>query len=106
MNVTLPQEYIEFLKSSDQLWGETDYELGEYFELEPLDTIEKMNKDIGIVQAAPGFIAFACDGGGEVFVFDESGQIFILPLIGMEPGAAVKLASSWSEFETHIAQSA
>ena len=106
MKVTLPTEYIKFFKSLDQLWGETDYEFGGYFELEPLDKIEKMNNDIGIAQDAPGFIAFACDGGGEVFVFDESGQIFILPLIGMEPSVAVKLASSWNEFETHIVQNA
>ncbi|QYJ89378.1 SMI1/KNR4 family protein [Shewanella halotolerans] len=106
MKATLPKEYIEFFKSSDQLWGETDYEFGGYFELEPLDKIEQMNNDIGIAQDAPGFIAFACDGGGEVFVFDESGQIFLLPLIGMEPSVAVKLASSWSEFETHIVQNA
>ena len=106
MNVNLPTEYVEFMNSVDALWGETDYEFGGYFDLEPLEKIEQMNKDIEIETYAPGFVAFASDGGGEVFAFDKEGQIFLLPLVGMEPNKATKIAASWQEFKSHIVQNA
>ncbi|UVH59303.1 hypothetical protein NWF24_07790 [Variovorax paradoxus] len=48
---------------------------------------------------APGFIAFAGDGGGEVFAFDNAGAIFLLPMIGMgmEPEAAMPVAADFLE---------
>jgi hypothetical protein len=100
--IALPDEYTRFIQSVDKLYGDTDYEFGGYFDLEPLETVNQMNEDIQIEQYAPGFIAFASNGGGEVFVFDKNGAVYLLPLIGMEPGEAVKLASSWSELEHHI----
>ncbi len=102
MNIDLPSDYVEFVNSTDVLWGETDYEFGGYFDLEPLENIEQMNKDIEIEKYAPGYVAFASDGGGEVFAFDSMGQIFLLPLVGMEPSVATKIASSWQEFKSHI----
>ncbi len=102
IHVKLPAEYIQYVHSSDVLWGETNYEFGGYFDLEPLDNIEQFNRDIEILVYAPEFVAFASDGGGEVFVFDQEGQIFLLPLIGMDPSAAIKVALSWQEFKSHI----
>lgn len=104
MVTKLPKDYVEFISSTKTLWGETDYEFGSYFDLEPLEEIDKLNKDIDIETNAPGFVAFASDGGGEVFVFDGEGQIYLMPMIGMEPSAAIKIASSWQEFKAHIVQ--
>ncbi|MGD9364559.1 MAG: SMI1/KNR4 family protein [Desulfobacteraceae bacterium] len=106
MIAKLPKEYVAFANSTDVLWGETDYDFGGYFDLEPLENIEQMNKDIEIEKYAPGFVAFASDGGGEVFAFDKEGQIFLLPLIGMEPSTATKVASTWKEFKSHIVKNA
>ena len=47
---------------------------------------------------APGFLAFAGNGGGEVLVFDATGAVYTLPLIGMEPQYAIKIADSLAEF--------
>lgn len=106
MNIHLPSEYVEFMNSTNVLWGETDYEFGGYFDLEFLDNIEQMNRDIEIEKYAPGYVAFASDGGGEVFAFDNMGPIFLLPLVGMEPSVAIKIASSWQEFKSHMAKNA
>lgn len=46
---------------------------------------------------APGFIAFAGDGGGEVFMFDNAGAIYLLPMIGMETVAAMPVAENFLE---------
>ena len=43
-----------------------------------------------------------CPSGGEAFVFNSKGEIYLLPLIGMEQDAAVKLANSWKEFISHV----
>ena len=46
---------------------------------------------------ALGFIAFAGDGGGEVFMFDNAGAIYLLPMIGMETVAAMPVAENFLE---------
>ena len=47
---------------------------------------------------APGFLAFAGNGGGEVLAFDALGAVYMIPLIGMEAEQAVKIANSFTEF--------
>lgn len=82
--------------------GFTDLELGGYFDLEPLESIEEMNKDIEIERYAPGYLAFASDGGGEVLAFDKDGKVVSIPLIGMEAKSAKVIANSWIEYVSHI----
>ena len=98
----LPEEYLEYLETGKPTYGFTDLELGGYFELEPVDTIEEMNKDVEIEKYAPGYTAFASDGGGELLAFDKLGKVYSIPLIGMDSKAAVLIASSWSEYASHI----
>jgi hypothetical protein len=47
---------------------------------------------------APGFLAFAGNGGGEVLAFDAIGAVYMIPLIGMEAEQAIKIADSFAEF--------
>ena len=47
---------------------------------------------------APGFVAFAGNGGGEIYAFDAVGAVFMLPMIGMEPEAAIRVADDFLEF--------
>ena len=100
--MNLPESYIKYLKSGGITAGFTDLEFGGYFDLEPLDKIEELNNEIGISSNAPGFTAFASDGGGEVFAFDAKGSVYLLPMIGMEPQYATKIAESWNEYASHI----
>jgi hypothetical protein len=98
----LPLKYKEHLESSKILYGETTLENADYFDLEPLSSIEEMNKEIQINEYAPGYFAFASNGGGEIYAFNSSGEIYILPLIGMSKDAAIKVADSWEHFLKHV----
>jgi hypothetical protein len=40
------------------------------------------------------------NGGGELLCFDESGAVFMLPAIGMEPEVAIRIANCFEEL-TH-----
>lgn len=79
---------------------ESDFDIGGYIVLQSLNSIDAFNEEIEIGKYAPGFIAFASDGGGEVFVFDESGTVYLMPLIGMSRNDAIKIADSWTAYES------
>ncbi|MCX8240236.1 MAG: SMI1/KNR4 family protein [Acidimicrobiales bacterium] len=95
----LPSGYLNYLKNGGETEFEADFEFGGYMALEPLERIEEYNKEIEIEEYAPGYIAFGSDGGGEAFVFDDAGIIYLMPLIGMAPDEAIKVVDSWSEYE-------
>ena len=73
-----------------------------YFDLWLESDIEQFNTEYEVQKLAPGFLAFATNGGGELYVFNQTGQIFELPCIGMDPQYASLLAESWGEFESRI----
>ena len=98
----LPKEYIEYVSSDGIKEGEADFEFGGYFRLEPLENLSVVNKEIEIEEYAPGFVAFASDGGGEVFVFDHEGKIYLMPLIGMDSNEAMLVAECWKDYEKQI----
>jgi len=66
------------------LWGE--------------DEVATANAEMEVGLYAPGFVAFAGNGGGEIYAFDEAGAVFMLPMVGMEPEATTKLAGDFLEF--------
>ena len=106
MKTSLPDQYITYIENGGELEFEADYECGGYIILEPLDTLEQFNKDIELSKYAPKYLAFASDGGGEVFTFDTNGSVYLLPLIGMSPDDAFKIADSWSAYESKKTESA
>lgn len=63
------------------------------------DELAKYNLAYEVANYAPGYFGFATSGGGEMFALSPSGAVVCLPFIGMEPGAALPVASSWAEFE-------
>jgi len=100
MIVQLPSDYVDFISRTKILSAETNVDSD--IEFEPLDQVIEFNSDIEIEDHAPGYIAFACDGGNEVFAFNSEGAVFLLPMVGMEPQVAEKLADSWVEFESSV----
>ena len=100
---TIPTEYKAFLQAHGVFEGHTtgDEQPG-YVVLWSLEEIPSNNTDIEIQEYAPGFVAFAGDGGGEVLAFDVSGAVFSLPLVGMEPRYATKVANSFSELKARF----
>ena len=95
---SIPNDYIEYIKDVG------GYECSTYEDTEPgyavlwsFEEIEQGNSDVEIDTYAPGFIAFGGDGGGELLVFDGTGAIFMLPMVGMEPDCAIRIAENFQE---------
>lgn len=98
MTLKLPAEYAEFLAQHGPFEAFTSgEEMPGYVALWSLEEIPGNNTDIEIREYAPGFLAFSGNGGGEVLAFDSVGGVFMLPLIGMEPSVAIKIADNFSE---------
>jgi hypothetical protein len=96
MPLRIPQEYVDYVNAHGLFEGETfdDAEPG-YIELWAPDTIQAENEGIEIKEFAPGFIAFAGNGGGEVLAFNAAGAVYMLPLIGMAPEYAELVADDF-----------
>ncbi|MTW10175.1 hypothetical protein GM658_06125 [Pseudoduganella eburnea] len=96
MGVIVPNEYTQYVMEHGCFEGLTadETEPG-YVELWPLDAIHGNNRDIEIEKYAAGFVAFAGNGGGEVLAFDATGAVFMLPLIGMAPDCAKRIAEDF-----------
>jgi hypothetical protein len=101
VNMKFPDDFVNYLRSGAPRGGELpDFPL--WFEIWPEDQMEQLNKEYEVEKYAPGFYGFAGDGGGEMYAFGSDGAIYALPLIGMEPKVAKRLAGSWTEFESKI----
>jgi hypothetical protein len=99
MTSPLPAVYRAFIGTNGLFEGFVAMEDAEHYViLWGEDEVTSANKEIEVQMYAPGFVAFAGDGGGEIYAFDEAGAVFMLPMIGMESGAAIKLSGDFLEF--------
>lgn len=96
--ISLPKELLEYYASGKSLVCDLE-ECPYSCEFWPLDKIEKYNSEYQVDVYAPGFLGFATSGGGEMLAFSPLGAVVYIPFIGMEPEAALPLASTWIEFE-------
>lgn len=63
----IPSQYVEYLDTNGAFEGFTTDEVSPgYIVLWRIDEIPGHNRDIDVEMLAPGFIAFAGTGGGEV----------------------------------------
>ena len=97
MDVRIPPEYLEFIAAHGAVESFTEGEPG-YIELWLPQDVSGNNRAIQVEEFAPGYLAFAGNGGGEILAFNSQGEVFMLPLIGMAAPYAKKIANSWSEF--------
>ena len=65
----------------------------------PENELVKFNEEYQVPIYAPGYFGFATNGGGEMYAISPTNEIVYLPLIGMKPDVAIKLASTWQAFE-------
>ena len=95
---SIPNDYVEYIKATGAYECNTheDAQPG-YAVLWSFEEIAQGNSDIEIETYAPGFIAFGGDGGGELLVFDGTGAIFMLPMVGMQPDCAIRIAENFQE---------
>lgn len=99
MTIQLPSVYLDFINTNGLFEGFA-IAAGEdhYVVLWGEDEVASANAEIAVPVCAPGFVAFAGNGGGEVFAFDETGAVVMLPMIGMASEAAIRVASDFPEF--------
>lgn len=95
---SLPSAHVEYIKATGpfECCTRDDSEPG-YVVLWAIDEISKNNSEVEIETYAPGFIAFCGNGGGELLVFDSTGAVFMLPMIGMEPNCAIRVAETFED---------
>lgn len=98
MTITLPDELKQFIAERGLFEGFTRNDSPGYVELWSIEDIPQQNTAIEIDVYAPGFLAFAGNGSGEVLAFDAAGAVYMIPLIGMEPEQAIKVADSFAQF--------
>jgi hypothetical protein len=96
--ITIPDDLKHFIAERGLFEGFTHGDSPGYVELWPVEEIRQQNAAaIEMHVYAPGFLAFAGSGGGEILAFDAAGAVFMIPLIGMEPEQAIKIADSFAE---------
>lgn len=94
--VSLPDDLKRYISERGLFEGFTGSDRPGYVALWSIADVPAHNASIEIDVYAPGFLAFAGNGGGEVLVFDATGVVCMLPLIGMDPEYAIKIAESFS----------
>jgi hypothetical protein len=91
----IPSQYVEYLDTNAAFEGfTTDEDSPGHIALWRIDEIPGHNRDIDVETLAPGFIAFAGNGGGEVLAFDASGIVYMLPMISMASDCAIRVADN------------
>lgn len=96
MLLEIPGRYVEYLEANGAFEGFIANEDSPgYVALWTIEEIPVHNRDIDVEVLAPGFIAFAGNGGGEVLAFDASGIVYMLPMIGMASDCAIRVADNF-----------
>jgi|SRR5690554_373042 hypothetical protein len=99
---------LEAIKQTLQAWLDEGFSEGElsvepeWYVLWRPEELEGFNNDYQLAEHAPGFATFGGNGGGELLVVNEAGEVFYLPCIGMASDTAIKIASSLSEFKGYM----
>ncbi len=92
----LPDAYRDFMVRHEPFEGDTAGRAG-YIAMWPLAEVDPANADFEVPARAPGFTAFASDGGGELLAFDARGQVWLLPMVGLAADQARFVAASFEE---------
>lgn len=99
MSIQLPAAYRVFIATNGLFEGFVSVaEEEQYIILWGEDEATTANAELQVSKYAPAFVGFAGNGGNEIYAFDETGAVFMLPMIGMDPSAAIKLAGDFLEF--------
>lgn len=98
MTINLPDDLKKFIAEHGLFEGFTSSDSPGYVEIWAIEDIPQENQAIEIDVYAPGFLAFAGNGSGEVLAFDAVGGVYMIPLIGMDTAEAIKIAESFAEF--------
>jgi len=77
-----------------------------YLILWKAEEVNQSNRDYEVSRWAPEFWGFGSNGGGELMAFDfrrrDAPKICMIPMIGMEPEAAIEVAPNFESFTAHL----
>ena len=99
--MNLPKEYEDYIAAKGIFEGSTTGEPG-YIMLWPPDELDSINTEISIAELAPGYNAFASNGGNEVIAFNAAGTVFMIPLIGMDSQYVIQIAETFGELASRF----
>lgn len=99
--MVLPPQYVGYFTNGGLKEGGLAVEPG-WFQLWPLDEVERWNREYRVQEFAPGFLGFGSSGGGEMLAFDADGRVVMIPFVGMSLDDARPVADSWGEFTERI----
>ncbi|MBS1910957.1 MAG: SMI1/KNR4 family protein [Bacteroidetes bacterium] len=98
-NLSLPDDYIEFLKYANG--GEGPIGSEGYIMLWRIEELIELNSAYQVAEYAPGLFLIGSDGSGDAFAFDtrsNAWSVVALPFVGMSLDLASPLASTFDEF--------
>jgi hypothetical protein len=95
MNIEAIKQQLKDWINEGFIEGELSVEPEWYILWRP-EEIEEFNRDYQLPEFAPGFITFGGNGGGELLVVNEQGEVFYMP--------AIKIAGSLQEFKGYMHQ--
>jgi SMI1/KNR4 family protein SUKH-1 len=98
----LPDSLVEYHSAGRPLEADLGEGFPGWLQLWPLSEIDERNKDYDVDRQAPGYTGIGSNGGGEMIALSPSGQVVVVPFIGMEPRVAIVVADSWETFESRI----
>ena len=99
------EEEVKALMAAGYVEGELSVDPFWYILWEP-EKISEYNKDYEVAEHAPSFTAFGSNGGNELLVVNEAGQVFAIPAIGMEARYAEKVAENFEALKSLMERSA
>ena len=88
---TLPKPYLDFLRWSDGGEFQNGDRLMQFFSTTGDNNVREANLDYAVPRHSPDLLAFASDGGGNLYCFDMSRKDF--PIHALEVGGPP--AGSW-----------
>ena len=98
----LPSDYLVFLRFSNGGSGDIPVQPWCFDGLWTAEELAGCNLDYQVAEYCPGFFGIGTSGGGEMFAFDmrkpQPWPVVVVPFIGMEPDAALSVATDFCSF--------
>ncbi len=99
--VTLPPEYIEYLRVTNGGEGDLAAEPG-WFQIWPAEQVLELNAAYEVRDNLPKFIGIGSNGGGELLAFDARSDppwpVVMVPFIPMDEAEACIVAPNFESF--------
>jgi hypothetical protein len=101
VGISLPEEYIEFLRVVNGGEGELAADPG-WFQLWAAENVAEYNRAYNVGSVLPGFFGVGSSGGGELLAFDmrcsQARPVVMIPFITMHETEARQVAPDFRTF--------